>query len=96
MNQENGPFTVDRIIELYTAPEGNCTFLLLLVKLRQIGKVRTAGSYQSALNSFEHYLNNREDIPLDEVDSNRMIAYESWLKGSGICPSTCSYYMTEP
>ena len=28
LNQEDTPFTVDRIIELYTAPEGNCTFLL--------------------------------------------------------------------
>lgn len=24
LNQEDTPFTVDRIIELYTAPEGNC------------------------------------------------------------------------
>lgn len=39
LNQENRPFTVDRIIELYAAPEGNCIFLLygkeLLVKLRK-------------------------------------------------------------
>ena len=97
LNQEDSPFTVDRIIELYTAPEGNCTFLLygkeLLVELRQIGKVRTAGTYQCALNSFERYLNNRGDVPLDEMDSNQMIAYESWLKGNGICPNSCSYYM---
>ncbi len=97
LNQENSPFTVDRIIELYTAPEGNTTFLLygkeLLAELRQIGKIRTAGTYQSALNSFERYLNNRGDVPLDEMDSNQMIAYESWLKGNGICPNTCSYYM---
>ena len=97
LNQENSPFTVDRIIELYTTPEGNSTFLLygkeLLVELRQIGKVRTAGTYQRALNSFERYLNNRGDVPLDEVDSNQMIAYESWLKGNGICPNSCSYYM---
>ena len=97
LNQEDTPFTVDRIIELYTAPEGNCTFLLygkeLLVELRQIGKVRTAGTYQCALNSFERYLNNRGDVPLDEMDSNQMITYESWLKGTGVCPNTSSYYM---
>ena len=91
------PFTVDRIIELYTAPEGNCTFLLygkeLLVELRQIGKVRTAGTYQNALNSFERFRGHRGDIPLDEMDSNQMITYESWLKGTGVCPNTSSYYM---
>ena len=88
---------MERIIELYTVPEGNYTFLLygkeLLVELRKIGKVRTAGTYQSALNSFERYLNNRGDVSLDALDSNQMIAYESWLKGNGICPNTSSYYM---
>lgn len=97
LNQEDTPFTVDRIIELYTAPEGNCTFLLygkeLLVELRQIGKVRTAGTYQNALNSFERFRGHRGDIPLDELDSNQMITYESWLKGTGVCPNTSSYYM---
>lgn len=97
LNQEDSPFTVDRIIELYTAPEGNCTFLLygkeLLVELRQIGKVRTAGTYQNALNSFERFRGHRGDIPLDELDSNQMITYESWLKGTGVCPNTSSYYM---
>lgn len=95
--QEDAPFTVERIIELYTVPEGNYTFLLygkeLLVELRKIGKVRTTGTYQSALNSFERYLNNRGDVSLDALDSNQMIAYESWLKGNGICPNTSSYYM---
>ena len=80
LNQEDSPFTVDRIIELYTVPEGNCTFLLygkeLLVELRQIGKVRTAGTYQNALNSFERFRGHRGDIPLDELD-----------------PNTSSYYM---
>ena len=78
LNQEDSPFTVDRIIELYTVPEGNCTFLLygkeLLVELRQIGKVRTAGTYQNALNSFERFRGHRGDIPLDELDSNQIYA----------------------
>ena len=80
---------MDRIIELYTAPEGNCTFLLygkeLLVELRQIGKVRTAGTYSVCLEQFLNVtLNNRGDVPLDEMDSNQMIAYEAGSKGNGI------------
>lgn len=45
------------------------------------------------MGSFEHFLNNRADILLEELDSNLMISYESWLKGTGICPNTSSYYM---
>ena len=97
MKQENKPYTADRIVELYSTYERSCTFLLygkeLLVELKKIGKVRTADTYRNALGSFERFLNDRADIPLEDMDSNLMIAYESWLKGTGICPNTSSYYM---
>lgn len=97
LKQENKPYTADRIVELYSTHEGSCTFLLygkeLLVELKKIGKVRTADTYRNALGSFERFLNDRADIPLEDMDSNLMIAYESWLKGTGICPNTSSYYM---
>ena len=97
LKQENKPYTVDRIVELYSAHEGSCTFLLygkeLLVELKKIGKVRTADTYRNALGSFERFLNDRADISLEDMDSNLMIAYESWLKGTGVCPNTSSYYM---
>ena len=57
------------------------TFLLygkeLLVELKKIGKVRTADTYRNALGSFERFLNDQADIPLEAMDSNLMIAYES-------------------
>ena len=97
LKQENKPYTADRIVELYSTYERSCTFLLygkeLLVELKKIGKVRTADTYRNALGSFERFLNDRADIPLEDMDSNLMIAYESWLKGTGICPNTTSYYM---
>ena len=97
LKQENKPYTADRIVELYSTHEGSCTFLLygkeLLVELKKIGKVRTTDTYRNALGSFERFLNDRADIPLEDMDSNLMIAYESWLKGTGICPNTSSYYM---
>ena len=97
LKQENKPYTADRIVELYSTYERSCTFLLygkeLLVELKKIGKVRTADTYRNALGSFERFLNDRADIPLEDMDSNLMIAYESWLKGTGICPNTSSYYM---
>ena len=97
LKQENKPYTADRIVELYSTYERSCTFLLygkeLLVELKKIGKVRTADTYRNALGSFERFLNARADITLEDMDSNLMIAYESWLKGTGICPNTSSYYM---
>lgn len=97
LKQENKPYTVDRIVELYSAYEGSYTFLLygeeLLVELKKIGKARTADTYRNALGSFERFLNDHTDISLEELDSNLMIAYESWLRRTGICPNTCSYYM---
>ena len=97
LKQENKPYTADRIVELYSTYERSCTFLLygkeLLVELKKIGKVRTADTYRNALGSFERFLNDRADIPLEDMDSNLMIAYESWLKGTGICPNNSSYYM---
>ena len=97
LKQENKPYTADRIVKLYSTHEGSYTFLLygkgLLVELKKIGKVRTADTYRNALGSFERFLNDQADIPLEAMDSNLMIAYESWLKGTGICPNTSSYYM---
>lgn len=97
LKQENKLYIADRIVELYSTYEEDCFFLLygkkLLVELKKIGKVRTADTYRSALGSFERFLNDRIDILLEELDSNLMIAYESWLKGTGICPNTSSFYM---
>ena len=89
----------DRILELYSTYEGSCAFLLcgkeLLVELKKIGKIRTVDTYRNALGSFERFLNDRTGISLEDMDSNLMIAYESWLKGTGVCPNTSSYYMRD-
>ena len=90
LKQENKPYTADRIVELYSTYEGSCAFLLcgkeLLVELKKIGKIRTVDTYRNALGCFERFLNDRTGISLEDMDSNLMIAYESWLKGTGICP----------
>ena len=35
----------------------------------------------------------RDDIPLDRVDSGLMVEYESYLKADGVCPNSSSFYM---
>lgn len=60
--------------------------------LRQIGKPRTAERYTTVMNSFRRFL-RENDVFLDEVDSNLMVRYETFLKARGICPNSISYYM---
>lgn len=64
----------------------------VIIGLRALGKVRTTETYIAALNSFKRFRNGR-DLRLDELDSTLMMAYETYLKHSGLCPNTSSFYM---
>lgn len=55
------------------------------------GKVRTAETYRSALNSFKKFRED-EDIMLDCLTSELMKAYEAWLQNRGIALNTISFY----
>jgi len=61
--------------------------------MKQVGKQRTAETYTTALNSFIRFRNIHGDIPLDELDVNLMMEYESYLKSNGICPNSSSFYV---
>ena len=34
-----------------------------------------------------------QDVPLDEMDSDLMVAYETYLKSAGVCSNSISFYM---
>ena len=89
-------YTSDSLVELYCAStehSGFISFTLHLIKeLNQIGKHRTAETYMTTLNSFVRFRKGK-DVLLEEVDSSLMMKYESYLKSTGICPNTSSYYM---
>lgn len=63
----------------------------LIVKLRLNGKIRTAETYKSTLNSFRNFRNG-EDIMLDSITSETMEAYEAWHERRGSSPNTISFY----
>ncbi len=92
----NNPYTADRVIELYGSLPNSGGFIAfarqLIRDLQQIGKRRTAETYTTTLNSFVRF-RGEQDIPLGEVNSNLMVEYETYLKSTGICPNTSSYYM---
>lgn len=89
-------YTADEVVRQYLEPADAGGFVSftrdVIRQLRLIGKPRTAERYTTVLNSFGRFL-GRNDVPLDEVDSNLMVQYENFLKSGGVCPNTSSFYM---
>lgn len=87
-------YTSDSVVELYrSATDGFVAFARELNgQLCRIGRERTAETYACAVNSFERFL-GPEDVALEEVDSNLMVAYETYLRSTGVCANTSSFYM---
>ena len=59
---------------------------------RAVGKYRTAETYTSALRSFRRFFNG-QDVLLEQIDSDMMVAYEAYLRRSGVSANTSSFYM---
>lgn len=89
-------YTADDVVTKYFSPVDTLCFISyarkLAGQLRQVGKQCTADTYTTALNSFVRFREER-DIPLGEVNSELMTAYETYLKSTGICPNSISFYM---
>lgn len=89
-------YTAGDVVARYLTPSdtgGFFSFARSLVgQLRQIGKIRTGERYTTVLNSFGRFRRNTE-VSWDEMDSDLMIEYETYLKSRGVCPNTSSYYM---
>lgn len=96
LDRSGNTYTAEDVVAKYRSPTDNHCFLSfsrnLVGQLKQIGKQCTADTYTTAINSFARFRNER-DVPLDDVDSDLMTAYETYLKASGICPNSISFYM---
>lgn len=89
-------YTAGDILKYYLTPsegEGFISFAREVIRqMEQIGKPRTAERYTTVIRSFERFC-GENDVLLDEVDSDLMVRYENFLKATGVCPNTTSYYM---
>lgn len=89
-------YTAEEVVKCYLTPsdgKGVISFACEVIRqLGQIGKPRTAERYTTVINSFRRF-RGENDIPLEEVDSDLMVRYENFLKATGACPNTTSYYM---
>lgn len=74
---------------------GTCLFPFMesiINSLRDTGKAGTAGTYMTTLRSFRRFRDGK-DIPLEDMDSELMRAYESYLMNQGVNPNSSSFYM---
>ena len=96
LEQAGTAYTADKVVELFTSPTDCGGFIAfarkLIRELKQIGKRRTAETYTTALNSFLRF-HGENDLLFEEVDSNLMVEYETYLKENGVCPNSSSFYM---
>lgn len=65
----------------------------LIYSLKSNGKIRTAETYKTAINSFKRFLGEIEDISLSSINQNLMSKYEMSLLNNGICLNSVSFYM---
>ncbi len=75
---------------------------MVIAQQKQLGKARTAETYTSAMNSFRRFLTSQTtgiiadkevDISMVRIDSGTILAYEMFLKSSGLSLNSISFYM---
>lgn len=89
-------FTCENIIQTFSVESLKHSFIYFMkdqiIKLKEMGKVRTSETYTTALNSFMRFRNN-EDIPMEGIDTDLMERYQAYLKTKGLVPNTISFHM---
>ncbi len=91
-----GDYTADDVIAEFAGsdPE-NCLFPFMesvITGLKRLGKVRTSETYATTLCSFRRFRKGK-DMPLNEMDSDMMMAYEAYLHENGVSQNSSSFYM---
>ena len=95
LDKEGLAYTVDDVIDEFNRHVNEYSLFNYMeshiIKLKHNGKIRTAETYVSALNSFKKF-RKEEDIMLDCLTSEIMEAYEAWHQQRGVAPNTISFY----
>ena len=96
LETERRRFSADDVITMFhklTKESSLFTFMHgVIAQLKQLGKVRTSGTYTATLNSFMAF-REEQDVPLDGINSDMMLMYEAYLKARGVRMNTISFYM---
>lgn len=89
-------YTADEVIEEFGIRQNQQSFFNfmenVIVRLKELGKLRTSQTYTSALNSFRNFKDN-EDIVFDGFNSDLMESYQAFLTEKGLIPNSISFHM---
>lgn len=96
LNSKRMDYTTDDIISTFNEMANEQSLFnfmqTTIAHLKQMGKVRTAENYSTALNSFMQFRKGK-DVALSEMDSDLMQLYEAYLHGKGVARNSSSFYM---
>ena len=88
-------FTADDIVDRFLAPAHEGSFVRfmeeLVARLQHLGKIRTSETYAAAAESFMRFRGGR-DLLLNEIDSDLMVEYQTYLRQRGLAMNTVSFY----
>ncbi|MCM1022244.1 MAG: site-specific integrase, partial [Muribaculaceae bacterium] len=86
----------DEIIEEFGIRQNQQSFFNfmenVIVRLKELGKLRTSQTYTSALNSFRNFKID-EDVIFDGFNSDLMESYQAFLTEKGLIPNSISFHM---
>lgn len=89
-------YTSDEIVEEFVLRQNQQSFFnfmeKIIIRLKELGKLRTSQTYTSALNSFRNFKNN-EDVVFDSFNSDLMESYQAYLSKKGLIPNSISFHM---
>lgn len=95
-NRKGSLYSIDDIVNAFKSGSNSDSFLdfmkAVIVRLKDLNKIRTSKSYQSTLNSFAEFLGG-EDISLDMLDIYLLEEYEAFLKIKGNVHNTITFHM---
>lgn len=95
--KETGAVSLGEIAAAFSsnAETPNSVFNFICEQIRHkkgLGKVRSAETYRSMLNSLMHFRKGR-DLTFDMMDDGLMELYEAWMLQCGLTRNTTSFYM---
>ncbi len=89
------PYTADDVVSDYAKSTAECSVFnymsVLIERMRQNGRVRTAETYTAALNSLMRFRQGK-DLALDSLSSDLMESYQAWHRSRGNSYNTISFY----
>lgn len=96
LESHNEEYNTDDVISLFCASSQSGSFMTfmsdIIKSLKNTGKVRTSEAYMATFNSFNRFVGYK-DVLFDEMDSDKMIEYEYYLKSRGVSQNSSSFYM---